>query len=214
MKNINNPKGQADDYSKIFNALLVFSIIGIFFIVGSIPALAEPPEEEELNYKIKPHSDLTITFPDVSYAIELKQNSETAQESIANAQTLIDKALNIKLPRMFEVADAYEQTYVGEFYITMYAATVEQCGNSLGITASGRPCSSDPTCWTVAVDPAVIPLGTYLIIEGYEGIIFRADDTGSAINGYDIDIYTDSEAESKSFNNQSGVKVWILEDYG
>ena len=94
----------------------------------------------------------------------------------------------------------------------MYAATVEQCGSTSGITASGRKCTEDPTCHTVAVDPSVIPLGTYLMIEGYEGIIFRADDTGSAINGYDIDIYTDSEAESKKFNNQSNVKVWIVED--
>jgi 3D (Asp-Asp-Asp) domain-containing protein len=91
---------------------------------------------------------------------------------------------------------------------------LEQCGSTSGITASGRKVTADPTCHTVAVDPAVIPLGSYLIIDlpEYEGVIFRADDTGSAINGFDIDIFSESEIESKTFNNQSGVKVWIIKD--
>jgi 3D (Asp-Asp-Asp) domain-containing protein len=108
--------------------------------------------------------------------------------------------------------EAITLEYVGEFYITCYAATLEQCGSTSGITASGRKVTEDPTCHTVAVDPSVIPLGTYLIIEGYPGIVFRADDTGSAINGYDIDIFTTSESESKTFNNVSGAKVWIIKD--
>lgn len=206
MANINNPKGRVEDYSKIFNALQVLSIIGVFFIVCSIPALAEPPEEEELNYKIPTEPKIVIEFPDVSYAFELKANRDTAKSHIDSVQHIYDYIDSVE-PEL-----APKTTYVGEFYITMYAATVEQCGSTSGITASGRKCTEDPLCHTVAVDPSVIPLGSYLIIEGYDGIIFRADDTGSAINGYDIDIYTDSEAESKSFNNQSGVKVWIIED--
>ena len=82
--------------------------------------------------------------------------------------------------------EVMQLVYVGEFYITMYAATVEQCGNDLGITASGRKVTDNPECHTVAVDPSVIPLGSYLKNEGWPDV-YRADDTGSAIQGFDID---------------------------
>ena len=192
-------------YERIINGMAVATVIGVGFIIASLPIVFDEPEEElvKLNYH-KP--DVDILVPDVSFAFEVEQNREQARrvlDGLEGIQNFIDTVEPECLPPL---------EYVGEFYITMYAATTEQCGNSLGITASGRKVTDDPTCHTVAVDPKVIPLGSYLIIEGYEGIIFRADDTGSAINGYDIDIFTTSEAESKTFNNQSGVKVWIIKD--
>ena len=196
-----------DPYAKIFNTLKILTIAGVLFICYSIPILAESNQEEEnINHLDIIPKNISITKPDVSYAFEVKANRDTAKSYMDSLQNILDYIDSVE-PEL-----APKTTYVGEFYITMYAATIEQCGSTSGITASGRKCTEDPTCHTVAVDPKVIPLGTYLIIEGYEGIIFRADDTGSAINGYDIDIYTDSEAESKKFNNQSNVKVWIVED--
>jgi 3D (Asp-Asp-Asp) domain-containing protein len=185
--------------------MAIATVIGVGFIVTALPMLFDEPEKElvKLNYH-KP--DVKVETPDVSFAFEVEQNREQARrvlDGLEGIQSFIDTVEPECLPPL---------EYVGEFYITMYAATTEQCGNSLGITASGRKVTDDPTCHTVAVDPKVIPLGSYLIIEGYEGIIFRADDTGSAINGYDIDIFTTSESESKTFNNQSGVKVWIIKD--
>lgn len=197
-----------DQYANIFNTLKILTIAGVLFIFYSIPILAESNQEEEhINHLDIIPKNISITKPDVSYAFEIKANRDTAKSHIDSVQLIYDYIDSIE-PEL-----APKKTYVGEFYITMYAATIEQCGSTSGITASGRKCTENPECHTVAVDPSVIPLGSYLIIEGYDGIIFRADDTGSAINGYDIDIYTDSESESKSFNNQSGVKVWILEDY-
>lgn len=192
-------------YERIINGMAIATLFGIGFIVTALPMVFDEPEEElvKLNYH-KP--DVKVETPDVSFAFEVEKNRE-------QARTILDNLGSIK-----EVIDTVEPEclppleYVGEFYITMYAATVEQCGNDLGITASGKMVTEDPTCHTVAVDPKVIPLGSYLIIEGYEGIIFRADDTGSAINGYDIDIFTTSESESKTFNNVSGAKVWIIKD--
>lgn len=192
-------------YERIINGMAIATLFGIGFIVTALPMVFDEPEEElvKLNYH-KP--DVDILVPDVSFAFEVEQNREQARivlDGLESIKATIDTVEPECLPPL---------EYVGEFYITMYAATVEQCGNDLGITASGRKVTDDPTCHTVAVDPKVIPLGSYLIIEGYEGIIFRADDTGSAINGYDIDIFTTSESESKTFNNQSGVKVWIIKD--
>ena len=149
-----------------------------------------------------------VLAADIDNCLAVIANRQAAKDVIESA-LFINALIDTVEP---EAEYPLQLEYAGEFYITMYAATVEQCGNDLGITASGRKCTDDATCHTVAVDPAVIPLGTYLIIEGYDGIIFRADDTGSAINGYDIDIFTTSEAESKTFNNLAGVKVWIIVD--
>ena len=198
-------KRKSEMYERIINGMAIATLFGIGFIVTALPMVFDEPEEElvKLNYH-KP--DVDILVPDVSFAFEVEQNREQARsvlDGLEGIQSFIDTVEPECLPPL---------EYVGKFYITMYAATTEQCGNSLGITASGRKVTDDPTCHTVAVDPKVIPLGSYLIIEGYEGIIFRADDTGSAINGYDIDIFTTSESESKTFNNQSGVKVWIIKD--
>lgn len=193
-------------HSIIFTAITIITIISSICAFCSIPILAEPYSEEQAN-RLVGIPKISIMKPNVSYAFEVKENREIAKANIDSLQDILNCIDSVE-PELNP-----KKTYVGEFYITMYAATIEQCGSTSGITASGRKCTENPLCHTVAVDPKVIPLGTYLIIEGYEGIIFRADDTGSAINGYDIDIFTTSEAESKTFNNQSGVKVWILEDY-
>lgn len=194
-------------YDRIFNSLAVLTLLGLGFIGCSLPALfdkeEEPKEPQKANIELTAPS---VNFPDISYAFEVREARETAKAVIDEVTALMEMFDSIEVK-------GYQTEYVGEFYLTMYAATVEQCGNDLGITASGRKVTDDPKCHTVAVDPAVIPLGTYLIIEGYDGIIFRADDTGSAINGYDIDIFTTSEAESKSFNNVTGAKVWIITDF-
>lgn len=193
-------------YERIINGMAVATVIGVGFIVTALPMVFDNPQETELLKLKYSKPDIQVKTPDVSFAFEVEQNREKARtvlDGLESIKATIDTVEPECLPPL---------EYVGEFYITMYAATVEQCGNDLGITASGRKVTDDPTCHTVAVDPKVIPLGTYLIIEGYEGIIFRADDTGSAINGYDIDIFTTSESESKTFNNQSGVKVWIITD--
>jgi 3D (Asp-Asp-Asp) domain-containing protein len=60
----------------------------------------------------------------------------------------------------------------------------------------------------VAVDPAVIPLGTRLYVEGY-GYAFAAD-TGSKIKGLRIDLAVKDKYEEARFN-RSNVPVYILE---
>lgn len=195
-------------YDKLFNTLAVMTAFGLGFIAWGLPKIFATDADIKANDNPVTMPMLAINTPDVSKAIKQK-TADDAYVNIGDALALYEVATSVKEPRIFE---KYQYVYVGDFYITMYAATAEQCGNDLGITASGRKVTDDPKCHTVAVDPAVIPLGSYLIIEGYDGIIFRADDTGSAINGYDIDIFTTSESESKTFNNQSGVKVWIIKE--
>ena len=61
-----------------------------------------------------------------------------------------------------------------------------------GITATGLDLTSSPPAYEVAVDPRLIPLGSYLYIQPnpFNTIsAFYAGDTGAAIQGHHIDIY-------------------------
>lgn len=196
-------------YERIFNALSVATVAGLLFIGCSIPALAETEEEVKVNHSPMTMPQMVVAMPDLSKAKQ-KKAAKDAWTKLSEAKALVEIATSVKEPRYFDIP---ELIYVGNFYITMYAATVEQCGNSLGITASGKKVTEDPTCWTVAVDPKVIPLGTYLKIDlpGYENVTFQATDTGGDIKNYWIDVYTESESLSKTFN-PTYAEVWIIEE--
>lgn len=60
---------------------------------------------------------------------------------------------------------------------------------------------------TVAVDPAVIPLGSELVINGIPGYI--AEDTGGAIKGRVVDIYMESETVCYEWGRRP-VKIIVL----
>lgn len=65
-----------------------------------------------------------------------------------------------------------------------------------GLTASGLPAGVG----TVAVDPAVIPLGSALTIPGYGGGV--AADTGSAVRGAAIDLWFETDAEARTWGRR------------
>ena len=71
--------------------------------------------------------------------------------------------------------------------VTHYDCCVECCGKTDGITASGVRATPGVT---VAVDPAVIPLGADVLVDYGDGEIcyYRADDTGSGVVGNHIDL--------------------------
>lgn len=78
------------------------------------------------------------------------------------------------------------------------------------MTSSGRIVKRDPNgISTVSVDPSVIPLGTYLYIEGYGYAV--ASDIGGAVKGTDLDLYFDSSSECYDWGRKT-VKVTVLGD--
>lgn len=91
---------------------------------------------------------------------------------------------------------------------TGYDAGVESCGKTTddkeyGITYTGirvRP-------GIAAVDPRVIPLGTWLYIEGFGEVL--AADKGSAIKGNRIDLYFESRQDALHFGKKT-LKVYVL----
>lgn len=92
---------------------------------------------------------------------------------------------------------------------TAYDATFESCGKQpdhpeYGITYTGlrvRP-------GIAAVDPKVIPLGTWLYVEGYGEAL--AADIGGAIKGNRIDLYFESPKDVSRYGKRN-VKVYILD---
>ena len=76
---------------------------------------------------------------------------------------------------------------------TAYTADCRGCS---GTTASGRAAGHG----IVAVDPAVIPLGTHLFIPGYGRAV--AGDTGGAIRGRRIDLGFDSHRQATQFGRR------------
>lgn len=106
--------------------------------------------------------------------------------------------------------DTSRMRKLGQFTLTAYTAGPESTGKrpgdpGYGITASGARVEEGVT---IAVDPAVIPMGATVYIEG---IGFRvAQDKGSAIKGNRIDLYMESLEEALAFGRQSGYTVYLV----
>lgn len=92
-----------------------------------------------------------------------------------------------------------EAPFVDEFTVTAYTL---ECGNGDGLTATmTRP----ETNHTIAVDPQVVPLGSRVYLPGRG--MYRAEDTGGAIQGNRLDIFmgagSDARREAMQFGRQN-----------
>lgn len=99
---------------------------------------------------------------------------------------------------------------------TAYDLSYASCGKNpgdrgYGITASGMKAQYG----VIAVDPRVIPLGTRLYVEAYDGNSWTygyciAGDTGGAIKGNRIDLFYDSHSEAIQFGRRAA-NVYVLQ---
>jgi 3D (Asp-Asp-Asp) domain-containing protein len=117
--------------------------------------------------------------------------ADRLQKELADRQELLDlnrMLLNeiVELRRENEELRARWQEWLEIWRVETFESTAytAQCGNGDGFTASmtipvpGR---------TVAVDPGVIPLGSWIYVQGLGWRM--AEDTGAAIRGRSIDLY-------------------------
>ena len=97
---------------------------------------------------------------------------------------------------------------LGTFEITAYC-TGTCCSSGTGITASGTVATVGRT---IGVDPDLIPLGSTVKIVFRDGTehIYKAEDTGSAIQGNIIDLLVSSHSEGIQFGRQT-CRVYIEE---
>ena len=106
-----------------------------------------------------------------------------------------------------------EQVSMGNYTITAYCPCeiccgywartrpLDENGKPIVYTASGALAKAGVT---IAVDPSVIPHGTSVWFEGPGGMNeYIAQDTGSAVDGYHIDLYFDSHEEALAWGSQT-----------
>lgn len=95
---------------------------------------------------------------------------------------------------------------LGEFTLTSYCKCEKCCGKwADGITASGL--TAEPGM--IAVDPNVISLGSYVMIDGVE---YLAADTGGAIKGNRIDVFCEDHQSALEYGVQSHEVYLVAEE--
>lgn len=127
----------------------------------------------------------------------------------ANSQlhTIASMEREIVVQRDIETSFGISGEYAGEFFCTAYCTEKRPhiCGTGDGITASGVPVTADVS---VAVDPSVIPLGTWLYIEGVG--VRQAQDIGGGVKGNSIDVAVDTHEHALKWTGYGNHKVYIL----
>lgn len=91
--------------------------------------------------------------------------------------------------------------------VTHYDCCVDCCGKADGITASGVRATPGVT---VAVDPAVIPLGADVLVDYGDGMLhyYRADDTGSGVEGNHIDLCVADHQTAVQLGRRTATVWW------
>lgn len=109
----------------------------------------------------------------------------------------------------FQQATPVEVEYLGEFDCTAYCceAYPHICGTGDGITASGAPVTAGVS---VAVDPEMIPLGSWLYIEGVG--IRQAQDIGSRVKKNKLDVAVDTHEHALHWPEYGLHKVYLLSE--
>lgn len=92
--------------------------------------------------------------------------------------------------------------YIEDCTLTAYCACSECCGKEGGITATGTVAQEGVT---IAVDPDVIPLGSWVDVNGHQ---YHAEDVGGSVNGNHIDVYFDSHDQASYFGRQVESVRW------
>ena len=116
------------------------------------------------------------------------------------ARLPVDKPLEAVLVR--GEPELTQLEYLGTFVATYYCCEryPHICGTGDGLTATGAVVEPG----IVAVDPAVIPLGSVVVIDGTE---YLAADTGGLIKGQRVDIAVPTHAEALALGVRE-VEVW------
>ena len=95
------------------------------------------------------------------------------------------------------------------FTVTMYTPRSEAYGKfNNGITSTLT--KADPARRIVAVDPKVIPYGSWVWVEKMGW--FRAEDCGSAIKGFRLDLLTATEGDAMEFGKQERFAIVVPAD--
>ena len=161
------------------------AIIASTLLTGLIVFSAQPSIADTLFFQVQSENEGSKQNPPEPLG---KFEADEAQPSMPSAKSDRAEQPNPELPSMPYIATAYSLR---------------------GRTASGRMVSRG----LIAADPRVLPLGSRVRLDhpGYSGEYLVAD-TGGAIRGRHIDIWTPSSREAMRFGKRT-VKLTVL-SYG
>ena len=137
--------------------------------------------------------EVTVDNGTEQHSYRVQNNNEVKEVETTEATTQAAETETTQTTQAAQATPATETTQAaaasssqGGYYLTVEATAYSY--NEAGLssyTADGTNLINDPQ--VIAVDPSVIPLGSYVEIPGYG--IFRAADTGGAIYGNRIDVH-------------------------
>jgi 3D (Asp-Asp-Asp) domain-containing protein len=182
---------------------------------SSDTSIAETPaaevEQAVTTYKVS-RGD---TLFKIAKSFEIAVDDLVAANSMSNPNQLtIGQSLTIPLIAVASTSSEGQPKIIKKVInttLTAYTAGFESTGKkashpTYGITYSGIKAKEGRT---IAVDPAVIPLGSTVFIEGIG--IRKAEDIGSAIRGSRIDVFMNDLGQAQEFGVKKNVKVYVLD---
>ena len=145
---------------------------------------------------------------DIAYNMQLEIGTQT--EIIKLQQAQIDELARFQA----RMRDFMDRLQIEEFDTSAYSPHDDRNGlNSWRPKLASRDYTvrtrtgTLPRPGTVAVDPAVIPLGTSLWVQGYG--FCRAEDTGGAVRGQQVDLYKETFDEAMVYGRQKKTVMWV-----
>ena len=171
-------------------AVIALAVIVVSVLVTPVNADASPIEEPK-------EDDGRIPGDDIPATERCYMADEEIQEDFENYY--IEQALLAKANKIENVK------------VSHYCCCVKCCGKDDGITYSGVKATPGVT---VAVDTSIIPLGSDVLVDYGDGIInyYRADDTGSAIKGNELDLCVSSHQDAINLGVRTATVYWVEAD--
>lgn len=196
--------------------LMVSLIIGAMIVGVATNVMFAEPEEIDIGKQME---------------IIKKGSMESLKEDFLQEQRvekMKQDVKNYKKEQTGKEEQKNKEIYLGTFKATGYDLTVGSTGKSeshpaYGITASGESLKGHTwdSARAIAVDTSIIPLGSTVRLEfsgqwHYMSGEYRALDTGSAINGYIVDVFFGDSGDTVTeqivwdFGNKQTVEIYLL----
>ena len=150
--------------------------------------------------EISPINNLTITEGET--LTQPFQDEEQAKNNSVQAANLVETEEPAPKEETATEEPAGKEITVAA---TAYTANCKGCS---GITKTGVDLNANPDQKVIAVDPAVIPLGSKVHVEGYG--YATAEDIGGGINGHEIDVFIPKQSDALEWGRKQ-VKVTIID---
>lgn len=198
---ITNFINKGPEYKEMF----IFSMITLIWLLCVIIGVTVysgvtkddvPPEQEIVTEVVETTAALPTRLPPTTEKVTTTEAETTTVKTVVVTTT---KPVTTTAAPTTTKAATTQSNYIGYFKITVYCA----CSICCGKYAANRPVDANGNVivkgaagrvlvpqYSIAVDPTVIPLGKTVT---FNGKTYRADDTGGAVKGNVIDIYSGTD---------------------